>query len=209
MSDRKEHWEKVYGNKSPLEVSWYQKEPTLSLQLIGNAELAPDAAIIDVGGGASLLVDKLCKAGYKDLTVLDVSARALEHARKRLTDKACQILWFEADVTRFEPPREYTLWHDRAVFHFLTDQADRESYVSVLRKALKPGGHLIIMAFALDGPLKCSGLETVQYDADKLIAELGSGFKLIETGYETHVTPTGNLQKMAYFYFMATPEISE
>lgn len=201
MSDRKHHWENVYRNKSPDSVSWFQQEPTLSLSLISRAGLSLDAPIIDVGGGASLLVDKLCDAAYSNISVLDVSGNALAHARKRLGSKEKAVHWFEKDVTRFRPPHRFTLWHDRAVFHFLTNRSDRESYVRVLNKALEPRGTLVIMAFALDGPARCSGLDIVQYDAEKLTAELGEGFELEETGNEVHLTPAGDQQKFAYFRF--------
>jgi SAM-dependent methyltransferase len=206
MTDRKNHWERVYRDKSPLEVSWFQENPALSLRLIKKTRIALDAPIIDVGGGASLLVDRLCEAGYSDIGVLDVSASALAHAKNRLADKTCAVNWYEADVTGFKPPKRFALWHDRAVFHFLTSGADRDSYVSVLKKALKPGGHLIMMAFAIDGPVKCSGLDIVQYDADKMKSTLGPGFELVETGHEMHITPTGNQQKFAYFRFTKSPE---
>ena len=218
MMDRKTHWENVYAKSSPLRVSWHQEAPTLSMQLIRSTRLALDAPMIDVGGGASMLVDTLCDEGYTNVAVLDISAQALAHARDRLADKvstgtvregslgykANTVEWYEADVTKFTPPHRFSLWHDRAVFHFLTDQADRGQYVSVLNQALEPGGHLIIMAFAIGGPKKCSGLDIVQYDADKLSAELGAGFELIETGHEMHLTPAGNQQKFAYFHFERT-----
>jgi SAM-dependent methyltransferase len=206
MNDRKEHWENVYRNKSSREVSWFQESPVLSLQLIRATDLPLDAPMIDVGGGASRLVDTLCEAGYADISVLDVSAGAIAHVKERLADNACKVQWYVEDVTRFEPPRQFDLWHDRAVFHFLTSETDRNHYLSVLKRALKPGGHLIIMAFALDGPVKCSGLEIVQYDTDKLQAVLGPDYELVETGHETHITPTGNQQKFAYFRFIKSPE---
>jgi len=199
MIERKTHWENVYANSSPLRVSWYQKEPALSLQLIRDAQIALDAAIIDVGGGASILVDRLCDADYTNVGVLDVSAKALAHAKDRLAGRACGVGWYEDDVTEFNPAKRFSLWHDRAVFHFLTDRADRVRYVDVLKRALEPDGHLIIMAFAIGGPKKCSGLDIVQYDADKLMAELGQGFELLETGHEVHVTPSDHEQKFAYF----------
>ncbi len=201
MIDRKTHWENVYANSSPLNVSWYQKEPALSLRLIRDTQIALDAAIIDVGGGASILVDRLCDAAYTNIGVLDLSARALAHAKERLADKGCGVDWYEEDVTEFKPPHRFSLWHDRAVFHFLTSRADRVRYVDVLKRALESDGYLIIMAFAIGGPNKCSGLEIVQYDADKLLAELGRGFELLETGHEVHVTPSDNEQKFAYFHF--------
>jgi SAM-dependent methyltransferase len=199
MSERKEHWEAVYANKSPLEVSWYQKEPALSLGLIENAGVGPHEAILDVGGGASLLVDRLAAAGYHYLSVLDISARALDVARVRLGDKAGEIEWYESDITAFNPPHAYTLWHDRAVFHFLTTLADRKRYVEILKSALRPGGHLVLGTFALGGPTRCSGLDIVQYDATKLLTELGEGFSLEEERSELHITPAAREQKFAFF----------
>ena len=201
MSDRKEHWESVYLNKSPLTVSWYQQEPALSLSLITGISLSRDAPIIDVGGGASTLVDKLCEEAFTNISVLDVSGNALDHARKRLVNKASKVHWYEEDVTCFKPPHRFALWHDRAVFHFLTSKSDREKYIDVLRQSLEPGGHLIIMTFAIDGPLKCSGLDIVQYDVDKLTAALGTGFDLIKSGHDVHLTPAGKQQKFAFFHF--------
>jgi 2-polyprenyl-3-methyl-5-hydroxy-6-metoxy-1,4-benzoquinol methylase len=206
MSVRKEHWEKVYQTKSPDEVSWYQPSPILSLQLIANTRLAFDAPIIDIGGGASTLVGELCDSGYSNVSVLDVSASALAHAKHRYADKVSEVRWYEEDVTCFKPPHRFALWHDRAVFHFLTSRADRDSYIKVLKQSIEPGGHIIMMTFAIDGPKKCSGLDIVQYDADKLILEFGPGFELVETGFDVHLTPTGNQQKFAYFRFLATPE---
>ena len=202
MSDRKTHWENVYNNNSPLEVSWYQKEPTMSLQLIHNAGLAHDAPIIDVGGGASVLVDHLCDEGYSNIAVLDISAKALAYAQNRLGDKSGSVEWYEEDVTCFKSPHPFSLWHDRAVFHFLTDKSDRRKYVNVLKNTLEPDGHLIIGAFAIGGPTKCSGLDIVQYDAKKLLAELGEGFELVEERNETHNTPANKEQKFAYFRFI-------
>jgi 2-polyprenyl-3-methyl-5-hydroxy-6-metoxy-1,4-benzoquinol methylase len=199
MIDRKSHWEKIYNNKISMQMSWYQKEPTLSLQLIRKIQLAHDAPIIDVGGGSSLLVDCLCKEGYTNVSVLDVSAKALATARDRLGDDANKVEWQQKDVTQFVPPHQFSLWHDRAVFHFLTDKSDREDYLKVLNRSLEPNGHIIIATFAIGGPTKCSGLDIVQYDAGKLIAELGTGFELVETRTETHITPTNQEQRFAYF----------
>jgi len=206
MSIRKEHWENVYQNKSPDEVSWYQRFPVLSLQLVANAHLAFDAPIIDVGGGASTLVDELCGLGYRNVSVLDVSASAIAHAKHRGAEKVSKVHWYEEDVICFRPPRRFALWHDRAVFHFLTNRADRESYISVLKQSIEPDGHIIMMTFAIDGPKKCSGLDIIQYDADKLLSELGPGFELEETGFDNHITPLGNQQRFAYFRFIAMPE---
>jgi SAM-dependent methyltransferase len=144
-------------------------------------------------------VDHLCKEGYKNISVLDVSAKALATARDRLGDDASNIEWLQKDVTRFTPPHRFSLWHDRAVFHFLTDKSDRENYLKALNRALEPNGHIIIATFAIGGPEKCSGLDIVQYDAEKLMAELGTGFELVETRTETHITPTNKEQRFAYF----------
>lgn len=202
MADRKNHWDNVYNNNSPSKVSWYQEKPLLSLQLIRNSGIALDAPVIDVGGGASVLVDYLCEEGYTGIEVLDIATTALAHAKQRLEEKSCGVEWHHTDVVNFTPSHSYSLWHDRAVFHFLTEKADRGKYIGVLKQALQPGGHLIIMAFAIGGPEKCSGLEIVQYDAEKLMAELGKGFELVEQGREIHETPAGNEQKFAYFHFV-------
>jgi len=206
MSARKEHWETVYREKSPQQVSWYQREPHLSLALIDRAGLPLDAPLIDVGGGASTLVDKLCERGYSNVSVLDISAAALAHSKGRLAQRGCRVHWLEEDVTRLRPPRRFALWHDRAVFHFLTGRTDRENYVDVLKHSLQPGGQLIMMTFAIGGPSRCSGLDIVQYDADKLGAELGAGFALLEWGREVHLTPLGKQQDFAYFRFSYTQE---
>ena len=202
MFDRKTHWQSIYQDKSPLNVSWYQKEPKLSLELIGHAGIHNSEEIIDVGGGASVLVDFLCKEGYSNISVLDISESALDNAKKRLGDSAKNIEWFEADITEFSPQHQFSLWHDRAVFHFLTDKSDRKKYVSILTQALRPGGHLIIAAFAIGGPKKCSGLEITQYDSSKLKAELGEEFELVEEINEIHITPANKEQKFMYFRFV-------
>ena len=153
-----------------------------------------------------MLVDRLCEKGYADVGVLDVSASALAHAKDRLSEKAYDVQWYEADVTTFRPPKRFALWHDRAVFHFLTSEEDRNRYVSVLKQALKPGGHLVIMTFAIGGPAKCSGLDIVQYDVERMKSVLGPVFELAETGLETHITPTGKSQEFAWFRFTRVPE---
>ena len=202
MFDRKEHWQSIYRDKSPLDVSWYQKEPKISMELIRHTGLHNDDAIIDVGGGASLLVDYLCKEGFTNISVLDISENALASAKKRLADLKKNIEWYEADITEFSPPHQFALWHDRAVFHFLTDKLDRKKYVGVLTQALQPGGHLIIAAFAKGGPIKCSGLEVVQYNSSKLMTELGEEFILMEEKEEMHITPANKEQKFMYFRFV-------
>ncbi len=201
MFDRKAHWENIYKEKSPLDVSWFQKEPALSLELIRNTQVANNEAIIDVGGGASVLVDYLCKEGFTNLAVLDISGNALSCAKKRLGDFAQNVEWYESDITQFDAPHQFSLWHDRAVFHFLANKSDRNNYVEALKNALRPGGHAIIAAFAIGGPEKCSGLDIVQYDAAKLVAELGEDFELVEERSEVHITPADKKQTFVYFRF--------
>lgn len=201
MSDRKRHWEDIYRDKASTDVSWYQKAPMLSLDLIRATGIAHDEPIIDVGGGASLLVDYLCKEGFNHLSVLDISGKALASTRERLGEPSRHVDWHESDITTFVAPQAYSLWHDRAVFHFLTDGADRKKYVEVLKRSLKPGGHLIIASFAVGGPEKCSGLHIVQYDVEKISRELGEGFQLQEVRDEIHMTPADKGQKFIYFRF--------
>ena len=205
--DRIRHWQKVYQEKSALDVSWYQKEPNLSLEFIRSAKVATNDPIIDVGCGASVLVDHLIKECFTNLAVLDISANALASTKKRLGDSANNIDWFEADITQFHAPNKFSLWHDRAVFHFLTDHRDRKKYVKVLKNSLGIGGHLIIATFAIGGPDKCSGLEIVQYDSVKMIAELGGEFELIEEREELHITPANKEQKFTFFHFLKLPTI--
>ncbi len=202
MFDRRTHWQNIYQDKSPLDVSWYQKEPKLSLELIHRTGVRKDESIIDVGGGASVLVDYLCKEGFTNLSVLDISENALASARKRLASLGKNVEWYEADVTEFNSPHQFSLWHDRAVYHFLTDKLDRIKYASVLTQVLRPGGHLIIAAFAIGGPKKCSGLDIVQYNSSKLMSELGEGLVLMEEREEIHITPTNKEQKFIYFHFV-------
>lgn len=199
--NRKDHWNQVYQTKAPDDVSWFQTRPATSLKLIEASGVGKDASIIDVGGGASVLVDFLLDAGFGKLAVLDISAAALEHARQRLGQRASSVEWCEADVTTFNPPRRFGLWHDRAVFHFLTDKADRQKYVQTLKRTLTPGGQVVLATFALDGPPKCSGLEVARYDAALICAELGAGFQLVEQASETHTTPWQTEQKFGYFRF--------
>lgn len=199
MTDRKKHWEQVYTSKASQGVSWYQAEPRLSLDLIRRSGISREAPIIDVGGGASLLVDRLQADDYTQLAVLDISGAALATARQRLGAKAAAIEWYEADVTKFTAPHAFALWHDRAVFHFLTAGEDRRRYVQVLKRTLVPDGHVVMAAFAIGGPTRCSGLDVVQYDAERLLAELGHDFRLEEESTETHRTPAGKDQKFGFF----------
>ena len=196
--DRKAHWQGVYERKAEDEVSWYQARPQTSLRLIANTGLGKDAAIIDAGGGASRLVDHLLDAGYTDVTVLDIAGAALEKARRRLGERAAQVQWITADLLTWQPQRQYAIWHDRAVFHFLTEAEDRKRYVEVLKSALGPGGQVIIATFAPDGPEKCSGLPVMRHSPESIAAELGAGFVLLETADEHHVTPAGKVQHFNY-----------
>lgn len=199
--NRKEHWSQVYQTKAPDDVSWYQTRPTTSLKLIEASSVAKDQGVIDVGAGASALVDFLLEAGFKRLGVLDISAAALQHAGQRLGVRATSVEWFEADVTEFRPPHRFGLWHDRAVFHFLTDPVDRRKYVETVSRTLTPDGHVVIATFAIEGPVKCSGLDVARYDAASLAAELGAGFQLREQVDEIHVTPWSTEQKFSFFRF--------
>jgi len=199
--DSKTHWETVYSSKSTEAVSWFQPHADLSLNLIKATGVGRGAAIIDVGGGASTLVDDLVAEGYADLTVLDLSAAALKAARKRLGAEADRVCWLEADITKAAlPASRYDIWHDRAVFHFLTAPADRAAYVRTVLRAVKPGGHVIVATFAEDGPLQCSGLPVMRYRADELHDQFGEAFTLIQHQKEEHHTPFGTVQQFVYCY---------
>jgi 2-polyprenyl-3-methyl-5-hydroxy-6-metoxy-1,4-benzoquinol methylase len=202
--DSEKHWQSVYQSRATDAVSWYQKRPSTSLDLIAASGIARDAAIIDVGGGASVLVDHLLEGGFGDVTVLDVAPAALDAAKDRLGPNAVKVTWVATDIRTWNPDRIYTLWHDRAVFHFLTDRAARESYVATLKRALAPGGHVIIATFFLEGPEKCSGLPVVRYDAVSLSAELGEDFELMEERFEEHVTPSDVTQAFLWCRFRRT-----
>ena len=202
----KNHWDRVYATKSPQGVSWYQPHADQSVRLIRQTGLPLSASIIDVGGGASTLVDDLLHTGYRHLTVLDLSGAALAAAQARLGDAARQVTWLEADVTRVTlPAQAFDLWHDRAVFHFLTGEREREAYVAVVMHAVKPGGHVIVATFAEDGPLQCSGLPVVRYSPQGLHAEFGNPFTLLKHEREEHHTPSGSVQKFIYCYCRKEP----
>lgn len=194
----KQHWEQVYQQKQPDQVSWYQQQAALSLQFIQQFTKR-DASLIDVGSGASTLIDDLMKLGYQHLTVLDISAAALTVTKQRIGTKASQINWLVADITDAElPALAYDLWHDRAVFHFLTEKADREAYIKRVRHSLKPGAYLLIACFADHGPEKCSGLPVQRYNAQTLAAEFGFDFAFVSTKQEQHPTPFGSSQAFIY-----------
>lgn len=199
MSERRQtHWNAVYRAKHHRDVSWYQEVPERSLAFIHSTGVARDEAIIDIGGGASTLVDCLLDRGHTDVTVLDISAGAIEQARSRLGERAGRVHWIEADVTAFVPERTYAVWHDRAALHFLTDAQDRMRYVDVLCRALQPGGHVVLATFGPDGPLKCSGLDIRRYTVDGTRELLGAGFELLHHDLEEHVTPSGAPQQFLY-----------
>jgi SAM-dependent methyltransferase len=198
---RSTHWEGVYATKRDNEVSWFQENPAPSLELIDLAQLPPDSAIIDIGGGASRLVDSLVARGFQNLTVLDLSASALGAARARLGAQADSIHWIVADVTAWEPRQSYDLWHDRAAFHFLTDDCARSAYVDRLKRALKPLGYVVIGTFAPTGPERCSGLPVTRYDAVSLAATLGPEFELVDSRPHGHVTPWGATQQFQFSTF--------
>ncbi|MFH0933848.1 MAG: class I SAM-dependent methyltransferase [Pseudomonadota bacterium] len=197
----KDHWENVYSTKAADAVSWFQPHADLSLDIIRSTQLGKEAAIIDVGGGASTLVDDLVANGYTDLTVLDLSGAALNAARKRLGAEENKVRWIEADITQVDlPANRYDIWHDRAVFHFLTDAADRAAYVRTVLRSVKPGGHVIVATFAEDGPLQCSGLPVVRYRPDELHGQFGDAFQLLDHRKEEHRTPAGKVQSFVYCY---------
>lgn len=199
IMDLKALWEHVYETKSPTAVSWYQREARLSLALIGR--VAPDLAtpIIDVGGGASTLVDGLLHAGYGDVTVLDLAGSALAAAASRLGASASRVRWIEGNVLTAELPADhYLVWHDRAVFHFLTDGADRARYVEQCHGAVRAGGHVIVASFAPDGPPRCSGMDVRRYTPDSMHAEFGERFTLLDSVREQHQTPAGAVQSFVY-----------
>jgi uncharacterized SAM-dependent methyltransferase len=201
MFDRIAHWQGVYATKAENEVSWFQENPAISIEMIERTTAARDAVIIDIGGGASRLVDALLNDGYRAISVLDLSATALELAKRRIGPASAQVEWIVADVTTWKPARQYEVWHDRAAFHFLNDPDDRQAYLTCLRSATAPGAQIIIGTFALDGPEKCSGLPVQRYDSESLADELGSSFELADTRVESHKTPWNSSQSFQFSRF--------
>lgn len=197
-SGRSDHWNRVYANKEPDEVSWYQADHETSLRLIAQTGVRTDDPILDVGAGVSTLADSLLEQGFSDITVLDVSSKALERVRARMGSRGETVNWITSDVTAFSPQRRYALWHDRAVFHFLVDVHDRERYVDTVLAALRPRGFLVLATFGPEGPLRCSGLETRRYGIDQLRAIFDQHFELKAYELEDHVTPTGSSQQFIY-----------
>ena len=204
--DRRAHWENVYREKGPEQVSWFQPEARLSRELIEREVPDRAAAILDVGAGASRLVDGLLAAGYRRLTVLDLSAAALAQSQRRLGAAAASVTWLEADVLTFDVPAgAFDVWHDRAVFHFLTEAADRTRYIAQVTRGLRPGGCALVATFAEDGPTRCSGLDVARYSAAELQAEFGRAFRTVESRREEHRTPWGAVQAFTYCLCRYTP----
>jgi 2-polyprenyl-3-methyl-5-hydroxy-6-metoxy-1,4-benzoquinol methylase len=200
-SKRKHHWERFWSTSEPRHVSWYQDSPEASLHLINATRVSRDAHILDVGGGASTLVDGLIDRGFENISVLDLSASAIAHAKERLGARSEKVAWMTGDVTAFHTDTQIDLWHDRAVLHFLTEKRDRDLYVQSFTESIAPNGHAIIATFALDGPRKCSGFEVVRYGPQEIKALLGESFQLLEVVHETHLTPGEIKQRFTYFRF--------
>ena len=201
MNSRQQYWESVHRKNDPTRVGWYQSEPTLSMRLLNECNIAMEAPIVAIGGGSSSLVDHVLDAGYCNVTVLDLSTTALALAQERLGSRSSNVDWIVADVTEHRFDRSFQLWHDRAVLHFLTDAEDRTRYVKTLGDAVPAGGHVIIATFAPDGPESCSGLPVQRYSEQTLTETLGSGFEPVRFEYETHHTPSGSTQAFLYGYF--------
>lgn len=205
MSDStREHWNKVYGEKREDEVSWFQVRPDASLDLIARTRVDPNAKIVEVGGGASRLVDALLDAGYRDVLVVDIAAPALTQAKARLGSSASRVKWLTSDVTRWEPDAPFDVWHDRAVFHFMVNPEERKAYRETMLRAVKRGGNVIIGTFASDGPERCSGLPVRRYEPNTIAAELGPDLELVESVREDHVTPGGKVQRFQFSRFVRT-----
>jgi ubiquinone/menaquinone biosynthesis C-methylase UbiE len=197
--NRSAHWEQVYRTRRTDEVSWFQSQPARSLRFIQQVNPPPGGPVIDLGGGASSLVDALLDAGYHDVTMLDISSTALAHARARLGERSARVRWIEGDVLDADlPAAGFAVWHDRAVFHFLTTADDQARYVARVRHALRPGGHVVIATFAEDGPTRCSGLEVSRYSAPELLEVFGDAFTLITSEREEHRTPSGAIQRFTW-----------
>ena len=202
MNSKQSHWDNIYTHKSPQEVSWTQGKPLLSLSWIESLALPKDAPIIDVGGGESHLVDYLIDMGYSDLTVLDISQAALKRSQERMGSKANLVQWIQADIATFQPKKKYTLWHDRAVFHFLTQKEDINTYTNMVSTAVDQ--YLLMSTFSKEGPLKCSGLPITQYDIESISANFSIAFELLQQDQELHTTPFNNTQAFIYALFKKT-----
>ena len=198
---RRAHWENVYRSKGEREVSWFQERPDISVELIRATGVDHRSAIVDIGGGASRLIDALLDEGFTAITVLDLSESALARSKARLGARGAKVQWIAADVTAWQPAKTFDVWHDRAAFHFLTEAADRDAYAQRVLQAVRPGGNVIIGTFALDGPERCSGLPVVRHDAASLAAVLGPSFAPVESRNEAHNTPFGTVQRFQFSRF--------
>ncbi|MBT4511858.1 MAG: class I SAM-dependent methyltransferase [Chloroflexi bacterium] len=208
--ERKSHWDNVYQHTDPSQVGWYRPHLENSLQFIEEIALEQSAQIIDIGGGCSTLVDDLLDRGFDNVTILDLSSYAIEIAKNRLGNRSSEVTWIEADVTKYTPPpNQYDLWHDRAVFHFLTSPEDRNTYFNAVWQSLKPNGNLIIATFSPEAPPKCSGLDLVRYTPDSLCHEFEEGFHLIQNLQQEHVTPLGVRQPYIYCHFRKNEDTRE
>jgi SAM-dependent methyltransferase len=206
--NRQDHWNSIYSLKNEREVSWFEPVPAVSLETIEASGIVPETSVLDVGAGESRLVDGLLAKGLRHIALLDISVEALERTRTRLGPLGRTVTWIDADVTGEWKADPVDIWHDRAVFHFLTDAADRARYVRKLNELVKPHGTAIIATFALDGPEMCSGLPVVRYSSNTLAAELGDNFALVETRRHDHTTPRGTTQSFQYSRFRRTPPTS-
>ncbi len=199
--NKQEHWERVYQTKARDEVSWFREHLDTSLRMIENTGVGKDAVMIDVGGGNSTLVDDLLEQGFVDIAVLDISDSAIAGSKERLEEKASLVNWIAADITAVDLlGAHYDLWNNSAVFNLLTDEEDRRKYVELVMRSLKPGGHIIVASFGVDGPQKCSGLDVVRYSPESMHDEFGDTFNLVESVGETHKTPFGTTQDFVYCY---------
>ncbi|HEY9002233.1 MAG TPA: class I SAM-dependent methyltransferase [Mucilaginibacter sp.] len=208
MSNRKQHWEDVYQTKQLTEVSWYEPIPETSLSIIKLFKLKKDAAIIDIGGGDSLLVDYLLMLGYTDITVLDISSNAIERAKERLGEKAQQVRWIVKDVTDFNPDQKYGLWHDRATFHFLINKEEQNRYLEIVHRYLTPDGYMVLSTFSEEGPEKCSGLPVQQYSENSLPDLFAKYFEKIKCFTKMHITPFHAIQSFVFCSFKNKAAVS-
>jgi len=199
--DRKTHWEDVYRTTAADELGWHQAHPSMSLNLIESTRVVKTGSLIDVGGGDSTLVDHLLNQGFEHITVLDISPTALERAKARLGGRAHRVTWIVDDVTDFRSSKTYDVWHDRAVFHFLTDAKDRTRYLESMNRVVSSQGHVIMATFAYEAPPTCSGLPVVRYSPQFLAAAVGKGFELVEAVEQLHRTPGGKKQPFIYCRF--------
>jgi ubiquinone/menaquinone biosynthesis C-methylase UbiE len=206
--DRKKHWENIYQTKKFEEVSWYQSKPETSLEFIHEFNVPKNAAIIDIGGGDSFLVDYLLGEGYEDITVLDISEHALSRAKERLGDKAQKVKWIVADAATFKPDQKYDFWHDRAAFHFLTTEDEIENYIQTINQSLNNSGVIVIGTFSEEGPTKCSGIEIKQYSENTLGKKMGKFFEKMKCKIENHLTPSQTIQNFIFCSFRKTPSLT-